>query len=75
MMRAFLFVLAFALAAPAHALERNDVLGEWITQWANAAGQVPESGGPLRVSADTDQDSLDGLMPAPGWRRHEWRNQ
>ena len=67
MVRAIIAALAFvACAAPAFALERNDLIGEWQTQWANAPGQTPDGGGPMRVTADTSADALDGMTPAPG---------
>lgn len=68
MLRTTFAALAFAACAtPALAVERNDLIGEWQTQWANAAGQTPDGGGPMRVSADTSEDSLDGVTPAPGF--------
>ena len=68
MLRATIAALAFFMCAtPAFALERNDLIGEWQTQWANAPGQTPDGGGPMRVSADTSEDALDGVTPAPGF--------
>ena len=68
MFRAIFTAAAFAaVATPALALERNDLIGEWQTQWANAPGQAPDGGGPMRVSADTSEDALDGVTPAPGF--------
>lgn len=60
---------AFALAAsatPALALERDDLIGEWQAEWANAPGQAPDGGGVMRLTADTSEDGLDGVTPAPG---------
>lgn len=68
MIRTILAALTLtACASPALALERGDLIGEWQTQWANAAGVTPDGGGPMRVSADTGEDSLDGLTPASGF--------
>ena len=63
----FIAFAFFGCAWPAFALERGDLVGDWQTQWANAAGQAPEGGGPMRVTADSSEDSLDGVTPAPGW--------
>lgn len=66
-MRALLLGLAlFAFATPALALERSDLIGAWDTQWANAPGVPVDGGGPMRISADSSADALDGVTPAPG---------
>lgn len=65
--RACAFAVALLFSGQAAALEPGDLVGVWTTQWANAAGQAPDSGGPVRISADSNQDSLDGLIPGPGW--------
>jgi hypothetical protein len=68
MFRTLIVAVAFAAcAAPAFALEPSELIGEWDTQWANAAGEAPDGGGPMRVSADSNPDALDGVTPAPGW--------
>jgi hypothetical protein len=67
MLRAFVLALALMAPAPAFALDRNDVVGEWETQWANASGEAPDGGGPMRISADSNEESLDGVTPAPGF--------
>lgn len=68
MLKAIAAVLAiFVVATPAFALGRDDLIGEWVTQWSNAAGEAPSGGGPMRLSADASNDGLDGVTPAPGW--------
>ena len=68
MLRALIAAIVFAaLASPAAALDRAAVLGDWETEWANAAGEAPEGGGELIIRADSGEDGLDGLSPAPGW--------
>jgi hypothetical protein len=68
MLRATFAALVFvACATPAIALERDDLIGAWETQWSNAPGEAPTGGGPMQVSADTSSDGLDGLTPASGW--------
>lgn len=67
MFRTIVIAAALIVATPAFALEPSDLIGEWSTQWANAPGQAPDGGGPMRVSADTSPDSLDGVTPAPGF--------
>ena len=68
MFRAFVAAIALtAIATPALALQREDVVGAWETRWANAQGEAPEGGGALILSRDTSEEGLDGLSPAPGW--------
>ena len=64
MLRATFAALVFvACATPAVALERDDLIGAWETQWSDAPGAAPTGGGPMRLSADTSSDGLDGLTP------------
>jgi len=68
MIRAILFAFAVAASAsPAFAFDRDDVIGEWVTEWANARGEAPTGGGPLIIRADSSPDGLDGVTPAAGW--------
>lgn len=68
MLRAIAFALSLALCStPVFALERDDLIGDWNTQWASAAGQEPWDGGLVRISADNMPEGLDGLLPSPGW--------
>lgn len=57
----------FIIATPAVALDRDDLIGAWVTEWSNAADEAPSGGGLMRLSADTSRDGLDGVTPAPGW--------
>jgi hypothetical protein len=67
MLRTLIIAVAFACATRALAVEPSEVIGEWDTQWANAAGDEPDGGGPMRISADANPDMLDGVTPAPGF--------
>ncbi len=64
---AFVALAIAACASPAFAMDRDDLVGEWQTQWANAAGEAPDGGGPMRLSADSAVEALDGVLPAPGF--------
>ncbi|HYD74055.1 MAG TPA: hypothetical protein VEF55_13030 [Candidatus Binatia bacterium] len=68
MLRRLIVAVAFAVCtSPVHALEPSELIGDWDTWWANAPGQEPDGGGPMRISADTHAQALDGVLPAPGF--------
>lgn len=56
-----------AIAAPAAALERAALFGEWETQHSDGAGKPADGEGRLRIFADESSDGLDGYSPASGW--------
>lgn len=57
-----------APAAPAQvSLQREAVIGEWLTQFANESGGPIVGAGQLRITRDSGLDGLDGVSPAPGW--------
>ncbi|MDX2277245.1 MAG: hypothetical protein NW206_17505 [Hyphomonadaceae bacterium] len=62
---AILALAVWALAGPAFALEPEDVLGEWITEWGNQGGEPVSGGAPMRVTLDSP-GALDGVWPSPG---------
>lgn len=66
LMRFAVAALALMFASPAFALEPADVVGNWDSEWANAADEPVTGGGPLRITLDSSADSLDGVTPAPG---------
>lgn len=68
-MKSFALVMFawFAIAAPAAALERGDIVGTWESQWANRPGEPASAGGDrLVIALDTSADGLDGFSGAPG---------
>jgi hypothetical protein len=59
--------LMAATIAPATALEPQDLLGRWSTEWANAAGEEPNGSADVYIMQDADASgSLDGVWDTPG---------
>jgi hypothetical protein len=64
--RAFVIGIALLVSGQAHALEPGDIVGVWTTEWSNAASEAPSGGGPMLVSLDSANGTLDGMTPAAG---------
>jgi hypothetical protein len=64
--RAFAIGAALLLSGQAHALEPGDLAGVWTTEWSNAPTETPSGGGPMLISLDSDNGTLDGMTPAAG---------
>jgi hypothetical protein len=62
---ALLALAALALVSPAFAIEPSDVVGDWVTEWANQGGEDVSGGAPMRITLDSP-DALDGVYPSPG---------
>jgi hypothetical protein len=66
LIRAFAISAALVFGGQAFAIEPSDLAGVWTTEWSNAADEAPSGGGPMLVSLDSDDDTLDGMTPAAG---------
>jgi|CXWL01.1.fsa_nt_gi hypothetical protein len=65
-MRAVLVALGLMLApGAAWAVEPAEVVGGWVTEWANQGGEAVSGGAPMRISLESP-DALDGAWPTPG---------
>lgn len=68
MIRAAAFAFGVLLvSSPALALEGAGLVGDWETQWSNAADEPLSGGGPLLIRPDSGPDRLDGVTAAPGF--------
>jgi hypothetical protein len=59
--------VALLLSGQAHATEPGDLVGVWTTEWANSPTEPVGPGGPLTISRDSSEGSLDGHTPAAGF--------
>ena len=66
LVRAFTISATLLFSGQAHAIEPGELAGVWITEWSNAANEAPGPGGPMRISLDADNGTLDGMTPAAG---------